>query len=93
MNYRLTARAFRDLVRIVDFIGSRNPQAAARVASRIERTLGLVAAAPKLGRASGRPGAREFPVGPYPFLIVYRIEDGGITVLTIFHTARDPARK
>ncbi|MEM9839497.1 MAG: type II toxin-antitoxin system RelE/ParE family toxin [Pseudomonadota bacterium] len=93
MKYRLTARAARDLRNIADFLDEQNPAAAARVLARLERTLELIATAPTIGRVSARPGTREFPVGRFPFLVVYRIEEAQVSVLTIFHTSRNPAEK
>lgn len=34
---------------------------------------------------------REALVPRYPYCVYYRIEDAGILVLSVFHTARDPS--
>lgn len=92
MKLRVTSRANRDLTNIADYLRPRNPQAAARVLDEIERTFAMLVRAPYVGRPSERPGLREFPLGNFPYLVVYRVTDA-VEILAIFHTSRDPADK
>ena len=84
--------AARDLEGIVNYIALDDPIAAEGV------YLGIVAAAQKLPRfpALGRPGrhpeTRELSVPGLPYLIVYEASAEAVTILAVFHTARDLAQ-
>lgn len=81
-----------DLESIVDYIALDNPVAAEGVYR------GIVAAAQKLPQfpAIGRPGrhpeTRELSVSGLPYLIVYEVGAETVTILAVFHTARDLAQ-
>ncbi len=34
---------------------------------------------------------RQAPVSRFPFCIYYRVRDGRVVVISVFHTSRDPA--
>ena len=89
-NVRLTSRAYRDLTAIANYLEEQAPDAAPVVMQRIQRALNQIARFPHMGRPGRRENTREFLVQRLPFLIVYRVTDSVIEVLTIFHTARDP---
>lgn len=93
MKLRLTARVHRDLVGIASFIEKENPVAAATVVQRIDATLKIIKDMPKVGRHGARPNTRELVVRGLPLLIVYRLAQDTIEVLTIFHTSQHPKRK
>ena len=93
MKLRLTPRAHQDQLNIASFIERENPVAARMVINRIEETMRLIEKMPGVGRRSGRLGTFEFVVKGLPFLIIYRILNDVIEVLTIFHTSRDPKKK
>lgn len=84
--------AARDLEDIVDYIARDNPV----VAEGVYR--GIVAAAqrlpqfPALGRPGRHPETRELSVSGLPYLIVYEVGTEVVTILAVFHTARDFAR-
>ena len=84
--------AARDLEGIVDYIALDNPIAAERVYR------GIVAAAqnlpqfPAMGRPGRHPETRELSVSGLPYLIVYAIGPEVVTILAVFHTARDLAQ-
>ncbi|MET0631536.1 MAG: type II toxin-antitoxin system RelE/ParE family toxin [Xanthobacteraceae bacterium] len=43
---------------------------------------------PLLGREGALPGTREMVVPGLPYVIVYRIEDGAVAVLGVYHGAQ-----
>lgn len=49
----------------------------------------LIAEFPGVGTATSR-GRRLFPIGRYPFSILYRVEDGAIRISAIAHHSRRP---
>jgi toxin ParE1/3/4 len=83
--------AARDLDDILDWISKDNPQAAARLVRRILARIDRLAASglPHVGRPGLREGTRELVEAPY--IVVYIVDEPAdeITVLAIFHSARD----
>ena len=83
--------AARDLDHILDWISKDNPQAAARLVRRILARIDRLAASglPHVGRPGLREGTRELVEAPY--IIVYIVDEPAdeITVLAIFHCARN----
>lgn len=59
----------------------------------IEETFDLIGSMPLIGRLSARPETRELGVSHFPLLVVYRITNDTIEILTIFHTSRNPKHK
>jgi toxin ParE1/3/4 len=81
--------ALRDFTEIVEYIARSDPQAAERMALRIERAARDLAESPEMGfvDASLPIGFRLWPVGKY--ILFYQCDDEGITVARIIHGARD----
>ncbi len=82
-----------DLIDIIQYIARRNPDAAGRVADRIEEAAsGLSDFA--TGRAGRVSGTYEKVLGDLPYILAYEIMDrpeGGemIVILHVIHGARD----
>ncbi|MCX7044536.1 MAG: type II toxin-antitoxin system RelE/ParE family toxin [Candidatus Sumerlaeota bacterium] len=57
---------------------------------RLFQTFELLAEQPKMGRARGEfPGLRSLALKPY--IIFYRIREGGIEIIRVVHGSRDIA--
>jgi toxin ParE1/3/4 len=84
--------AERDLDSIIDYIARDNPDAAEKVYRAIVATAERLADFPEMGRSGRLPGTREFPVSSLPYLIVYQMDADVVTILAVFHTARNLAR-
>ena len=78
MKLRYSRGALADLDEIFSYIAQDNPQAAARLVSRIER--------PYIGVATRNSNFRRFPVGKY--LIVYEIAADEVVIQYVRHGAR-----
>ena len=89
MSFRVLPRARRDLESIRTYIASENPQAAQKVAAALVKSFGLLSRNPEIGRPSEAGGIREWSVPGLPYLIPYRIKDGSIEILRVFHASRD----
>lgn len=89
MQVVLAEPAERDLVSIVDSITQDNPPATEKVYSAIATALRRLADFPEMGRPGRLPGTRELRITTLPYLVIYQIAADRITVLAIFHTARD----
>ncbi len=84
--------ARRDLDSIIDYIAEDNPAAAENVFRAIVATARRLAEFPGIGHAVRLPDTREFAVTGLPYLIVYQATADAVTVLAVFHGARDLAR-
>lgn len=84
--------AAHDLDSIIAYIALDNPEAAEKVFRTIVTTAERLTDFPGLGRAGRLPETRELAVSGQPYLIVYRAASDKVTVLAVFHGARDLAR-
>lgn len=92
MQLLFTDPAARDLESIIDYIALDNRTAAENVYRSILATAGRLTEFPNIGRADRLSGTRELPVAGFPYLLVYEVTTGAVTILAVFHGARDLAR-
>jgi toxin ParE1/3/4 len=72
-----------------EFIELDDPTAARRTALRIVAAVEtLIPANPKVGRPGRVSGTRELVIARTPFIVPYRLREGTIEVLRVFHGAR-----
>ncbi|MDR6293700.1 MULTISPECIES: type II toxin-antitoxin system RelE/ParE family toxin [Inquilinus] len=83
--------AERDLDSIIDYIALDNPAAAERVYRAIVAATERLARFPEIGRAGRLPDTRELTVTGLPYLVVYQASADVVTILAVFHGARDLA--
>lgn len=88
----ITEPAASDLAGIADYIASDSPRAAERVYWRIVEATEKLVEFPEMGRAGRYPETRELSIPGLPYLVVYEVRAGFVTVLAVFHTSRDLAR-
>jgi toxin ParE1/3/4 len=82
-------QAVEDLAALRAYIERDDPAAARKTALRIiEAVDTLIPANPKVGRPGRVPGTRELVIARTPFVVPYRLRDGRIEILRIFHGAR-----
>ncbi|KGM34194.1 type II toxin-antitoxin system RelE/ParE family toxin [Inquilinus limosus] len=81
-----------DLKDIIDYIALDNPLAAERVYGAIVATAERLTRFPEIGRVGRLPDTRELTVTSLPYLIVYQVATETVTILAVFHGARDLAR-
>lgn len=81
--------AARDLEGIVDYIALDNPSAAEGVYRGIVAAAQKLPQFPALGRPGRHPETRELSIPNLPYLIVYEVSVEMVTILAVFHTARD----
>jgi toxin ParE1/3/4 len=79
------AAAVQDVLFIRTFIAQGNPQAAQNVALRIDRAISLLGTMTNMGRPGRIFGTRELVMSGTSFLAVYRVENGRVEILRIFH--------
>jgi len=85
---RWTRRALARLDQIGAYIAQDNPEAAARVISRIVTAVDALAEQPAMGRAGRLKSTRELVLADIPYIIAYRVTDSHVDVLTVIHAAQ-----
>jgi toxin ParE1/3/4 len=85
---RWTVPALRDLESIGDYLARENPQAARKIVTRIFDQVNLLATHPEAGRPGRVAGTRELVVSRTPFIATYRLRDGQVEILAVFHGSR-----
>ena len=81
-------RAKRHLEKIRGYIQQYNPVAATAMADQIVKSVGTISSFPQIGKAGRYPDTRELAVAGTPYIIVYRVRDGGVVVLAVLHGAQ-----
>jgi len=85
---RWLRKALENLDEETDYIAAENPTAARLVVRRIRVAVDGLETQPGLGRPGRIPGTRELIVARTPYLVPYRVKDGCIEILRVFHTSR-----
>ncbi|MEL6505954.1 MAG: type II toxin-antitoxin system RelE/ParE family toxin [Pseudomonadota bacterium] len=88
-----SARASREQIHNFDYLFSRSPKTARRFSQAVKTTLQQLSEHPESGQSFDGSAKRVIPLNGFPFLIYYRIDRDTLTILSIFHTAQDPARQ
>jgi toxin ParE1/3/4 len=92
MRLVFAAPAARDLESIIDYIALNNPGAAEEIYRTVLSLTQKLTAFPEMGRAGRLPGTRELLLPSLPYLIVYEVSAETVTILAVFHGARDLVR-
>ncbi|OLF55569.1 type II toxin-antitoxin system RelE/ParE family toxin [Pseudomonas chlororaphis] len=71
-------------------IAQDNPRAAAQFVNAIQSSIQHLSRFPASGHEGRLPGTREWIVPGHPYLIPYRVRQGCLQILRIFHTRRLP---
>jgi len=85
---RWLARALHNLRDASEYIAEENPAAARQLVARIEDSVALLENQPALGRPGRVPGTRELIIPNTPFIVPYRLCEGRIDILRVFHASR-----
>ncbi|WP_339762521.1 type II toxin-antitoxin system RelE/ParE family toxin [uncultured Hoeflea sp.] len=85
---RWTRRALGRLDQIGTHIAQDNPEAAARVVSRIVTAVDALARRPAMGRPGRLKTTRELVLADVPYIIAYRVMDRHVDILTVMHSAQ-----
>jgi plasmid stabilization system protein ParE len=90
VRYTLHPEAERDLEEILErYLTRFGKDAAKRFLKEYERIRAIVVENPELGTKTSR-GRRSYPFKKMPYLLVYREDGSGITILIVRHQHRQP---
>ena len=73
-----------------DWYEERQPGLGATFTEAVDDVLDLVAAQPRM-HATVYKDVRKAVVPVFPFIVLYREDQGELVVVSVFHTSRDPA--
>jgi toxin ParE1/3/4 len=85
---RYLQRAVADLIRIEAHIRAESPRGAARVGARIRKRAGDLAQFPFQGTRSRRHGVFQLYVAKTPYILIYRLENDEVQIITVVHTSQ-----
>jgi len=89
MNILWSPEALADLIALRDFIARDKPAAAQRVvAGLLGHIEEFLPGNPAIGRVGRVPGTRELVIPGTPYIVPYRLREGTIEVLRVYHGAR-----
>lgn len=80
--------ALLDLDDVEAFIARDNPAVAAEQVLKIIRAVSLLREQQGLGRAGRVPGTKELVVPGMPYIVPYRVRNGTVEILRVYHAAR-----
>ena len=84
--------AARDLGLIIDYIAIDNSAAAEKVFRAIMGLVERLRQFPHIGHVGRIKATRELSVASLPYIAVYRVDTEAVTIVAVFHAARDLAR-
>jgi len=80
--------ALNDLEGIRRYIAQENPAAGARIRAMIRTAVEQLVNHPNLGRSGRVDGTREPVVAGTPYIVVYRVLENRLRILSVIHGAR-----
>lgn len=93
MRVKWLRQALRNLDEEAEFLARENPAAAIAMVTTLQTSVDLLSQQPGLGRPGRLPGTRELVIAHFPYVVPYRVRDGALEVLRVFHTSRKPPMK
>jgi len=88
MRLKWTEPAIYDLREAGDYLALENPQAAAKMAARIQEAVEYLLDYPGIGRAGRLSDTKELVVTGAPFIVIYRLRSPTVQILRLLHHAR-----
>ncbi len=90
MRVRYTETALREVDEIFAYIANHSVVAAAAVVERVDELVGQLSEFPYMAQETDIAGVRKFPLGRFPYVVYYTVEQNEVVILHIRHGARRP---
>ena len=88
MQVKWLRNAAKNLNDATECLAEENPKVAREFFIHIIKSVNKLAYYPELGRAGRVVRTRELVIVGYPYIVPYRIKDGNVEILRVFHTSR-----
>jgi len=88
MQVKWLAKALANLTDEADYIANESPANTNAFFAHVFASVEQLKEHPHLGRAGRVAGTRELVITHYPYIVPYRIKNGCVEILRVFHTAR-----
>ena len=88
MRLAWTKRALRELDQIFAFVAKDSETAAAALVDLVQKRSTALVSHPEIGRPGRSDGTRELVLTGTPYILPYRVRDGRVEILAVFHTSR-----
>lgn len=88
MQIKWLSRALLDLDRVEAYIAQENPAAAPKIILKIIHAVSLLERQPGLGRPGRVSGTKELVAPDTPYIVPYRVKEGVVQVLRVYHSSR-----
>lgn len=90
MQVKWLRKALVNLDHEATYIAQDNPIAAQKVVKTILDSVALLADQPAMGSPGRIVGTRELVIADTRYLVPYRVKNGQVEILRVFHTSRKP---
>jgi toxin ParE1/3/4 len=90
MKVRYTETALSEVDEIFAYIANYSVVAAAAVVERVDELIGQLSEFPYMAQETDNARVRKFPLGRFPYVIYYTVEQDEVVILHIRHGARRP---
>jgi toxin ParE1/3/4 len=90
MRVRYTETALREVDEIFAYIVNHNVVAAAAIVERVEELVGQLGEFPFMAQETDIAGVRKFPLGRFPYVVYYAVQQDEVVILHVRHGARRP---
>ena len=88
MQVKWLAKALANLTDEADYIAKESPANAKAFFVHVFASVEQLKEHPHMGRAGRVAGTRELVITHHPYIVPYRIKNGCVEILRVFHTAR-----
>ncbi len=88
MQVKWLRRALQNLDAEAAHIATDSPKIAGEFVTHIANNVAMLVQHPQIGRPGRVSGTRELVVTRFSYIIPYRVREGKIEILRVFHTAR-----
>ncbi len=77
----------------LEYLAQDNPNIARALYAHLRQCVSMLETFPEAGRPGRLLGTRELVLDKYPYIVPYRIKDGVVEILRVFHTSRKPPKR
>lgn len=88
MQVKWLRRALENLDEEAAYLAKDSPRMAAELVQHLQDSVAMLAEHPNMGRSGRIAGTRELVVTRFSYILPYRVRDGAVEILRVFHTAR-----